>query len=124
MPALFSRASRSASLTTSIATILPRFAWEALTVEEQRTIYADYTAFNQTAGLTIGVPLGLPADATTVRVSNGTTLTAKGPYPDDPLGGYGLLEADCLEAAVAVAARIPAARLGGAVEVRPAAKYW
>jgi hypothetical protein len=56
-----------------------------------------------------------------VRVDNGSTLTTDGPFAEtkEALGGYYLIEADNLDAALEVAARIPAARLGGAVEVRP-----
>jgi hypothetical protein len=59
--------------------------------------------------------------ATTVRVENGQTLLTAGPFVDakEYLGGFYLLEADDLDAATAIAARIPAARMGGAVEVRP-----
>jgi hypothetical protein len=42
----------------------------------------------------------------------------------EPVGGYYVVEADDLDAAIDLAARIPAARLGGAIEVRPSAKYW
>lgn len=38
--------------------------------------------------------------------------------------GYSVYEAESMDAANALAARIPAARLGGAVEIRPAEKYW
>ncbi len=101
-------------------------AWSSLTPEEQKAIYADYAALNKTPGLTPGVPLGLPQDATTVRVENGGTVTSDGPYVDTKgaVGGYLVLEADDLPAAIDVASRIPAARLGGAIEVRPAATYW
>jgi hypothetical protein len=44
--------------------------------------------------------------------------------PKEAIGGYYLLEADDLDAAIELAARIPAARLGGAVEIRPAERYW
>jgi hypothetical protein len=59
--------------------------------------------------------------ATTVRVENGQTLLTAGPFVDakEYLGGFYLVEADDLDAATAIAARIPAARMGGAVEVRP-----
>jgi hypothetical protein len=100
--------------------------WDAMPKEEQTQVYADYAAFNQTPGLTGGPPLGLPADARTVRVKDGTVDTTEGPYlgHDGAVGGFAVLEAEDLEAAIAIAARIPAARLGGAIEVRPAAKYW
>jgi hypothetical protein len=42
----------------------------------------------------------------------------------EAIGGYFLLEADHLDAAIEVAARVPAARLGGAIEIRPVETYW
>jgi hypothetical protein len=62
-----------------------------------------------------------PEMATTVRVQDGKTIITDGPYVEmkEALGGYLLFEADDLDAAIALAARIPAARLGGAVEIRP-----
>ena len=59
--------------------------------------------------------------ATTVRVQDGKTLTTDGPFVaiKEALGGYLVFEADDLDAAIELASRIPAARLGGAVEVRP-----
>lgn len=100
--------------------------WEALSQEEQTQVYADYAALDQTPGVTPGPPLGLPADARTVRVKDGCVDATDGPYlgHDGAVGGFAVVEADDLDAAIALAARIPAARLGGAVEIRPAAKYW
>jgi hypothetical protein len=56
-----------------------------------------------------------------VRVTDGQTVTAGGPFAEagEPLGGYYLIEADHPAAAIELAARIPAARLGGAIEIRP-----
>ena len=56
-----------------------------------------------------------------MRVADGSTLTTDGPFAEtkEGLGGFFLLEADNLDDAIAMAARIPAARMGGAVEVRP-----
>ena len=53
------------------------------------------------------------------------TLTTDGPFVavKEALGGYFLYEADDLDAAIEVAARVPAARLGGAVEVRPIVEW-
>ena len=61
------------------------------------------------------------ATATTVRVDGGETLTTDGPFAEtkEALGGFYLIEADDLDAALEIAARMPAARLGGSVEVRP-----
>lgn len=99
-------------------------AWKALPEAEQKAIYADYAALNQTPGITPGLPLGLPSAARTVRVEDGKPQLTNGIYLAEGVGGYCVLEAENMEAAVAVAARIPAARLGGAVEIRPAEQYW
>ena len=101
-------------------------AWSSLTDDEQRAIYADYAALGEVEGLTPGLPLGLPDQATTVRVDDGRTVTSAGPYVggDGVVGGYFVLEAEDLDAAIAVAGRIPAARHGGGIEVRPVATYW
>ena len=67
-----------------------------------------------------------PADtATTVRFRGGEKLVTDGPFAEtkEALAGYLLFEADDLDAALALAARIPAARLGGAVEVRPIVEW-
>jgi hypothetical protein len=99
---------------------------ETLSEQEYKAIAAEYGAINRTPGVTPGLPLGLPENATTVRVQNGKTLTADGPFVEtkEAIGGYYVLEADDLDAAIELAARIPAARLGGAIEVRPAERYW
>jgi hypothetical protein len=99
----------------------PSAEWDALSEEERGAVYADYQAINQTPGVTPGPRLQPPETATTVRVSDGETLTRDGSFgePNEALGGYLVLEADDLDAAIALAARIPAARMGGAVEVRP-----
>jgi hypothetical protein len=98
----------------------------ALPEAEQQQVYADYQALNSTPGVTPGLPMGLPEDATTVRVADGKTLTTDGPFADtkEAVGGMFTLEADDLDAAIAIAARVPAARLGGALEIRPVATYW
>jgi hypothetical protein len=96
-------------------------AWEGLSNEEKQGVYAAYKALNETPGFTPGVRMDDPQTATTVRVQDGRTLTTDGPFVDvkEALGGYGFLEADDLDAAIEVASRIPAASMGGAVEVRP-----
>jgi len=98
-------------------------AWARLSQEEQKAVYSDYMAINETPGVTPGVQMEEPETATTVRVEDGRTLTTDGPFvaTKEALGGYLFYEADDLDAAIEVAARIPAARLGGAVEVRPIA---
>jgi hypothetical protein len=94
--------------------------------DEQKQIYAEYAEVNKTPGFTGGVPLGLPENATTVRVQDGKTLTTDGPFVElkDAIGGYCVFEADDLDAAIELASRIPPARLGGAIEIRPSETYW
>jgi hypothetical protein len=100
-------------------------AWARLSEDEQKAVYADYQAINQTPGVIPGLGLDDPVTATTVRVEDGKTLTTDGPFVavKEALGGYLVFEADDLDAAIQLAARIPAARLGGAIEVRPVVEY-
>jgi hypothetical protein len=95
--------------------------WEQLSEDEQRAVSGEYMAIMQAPGIGGGAQLQPPSTATTVRVRDGATLTTDGPFPEtkEALGGYYLLEAEDLDAAIELAARIPTARLGGAVEVRP-----
>jgi hypothetical protein len=100
-------------------------AWARLSHEERDAIARDYQALNQTPGVTPGEQLQAPDAATTVRVADGRTLVTDGPFVavKEALGGWLTYEADDLDAAIELAARIPAARLGGAVEVRPIAEW-
>jgi hypothetical protein len=95
--------------------------WERLSQDEQNAIYGDYRAINETTGVSPGVWMEAPEMATTVRVEGGETLATDGPFVavKEALGGYLFFQADDLDAAIELAARIPAARLGGAVEIRP-----
>jgi hypothetical protein len=100
--------------------------WAALSEDEQKQIYADYGAINESPGVSPGLPLGLPENATTVRVEGGKTLTTDGPFVGmkEAVGGFLVFEADNLDSAIELAARVPAARLGGAIEIRPSEAYW
>jgi hypothetical protein len=98
--------------------------WKALPEAEQKKVYADYAQVTQSPGVTPGLPLGLPKASRTVQVRNGQTEVREGTYLTEAPGGYLVLEAENMDAAVALAARIPAARLGGAIEIRPAEQYW
>ncbi len=99
--------------------------WKNLSEAEQGAVYAAYKALNETPGVTPGLGLQPPETATTVRVQDGRTLTTDGPFAEikEAIGGYLLFEADDLDAAIEVAAGIPAASMGGAVEVRPIAEW-
>jgi hypothetical protein len=100
-------------------------AWGRLSPEEQEAIPADYQAINQTAGVTPGQWMQEPEMATTVRLDNGELLTTDGPFVEmkEALGGYLFYEADDLDAAIQLAGRVPAARMGGAVEIRPLVEW-
>jgi hypothetical protein len=95
--------------------------WNNLSTDDQRQVYADYQAINQTPGFTPGQQLDNPETATTVRVQDGRTLTTDGPFAElkEAVGGYCFFEADDLDAAIELAGRFPPARMGGAIEVRP-----
>ncbi|HEY7256545.1 MAG TPA: YciI family protein [Solirubrobacterales bacterium] len=95
--------------------------WDRLPDDDKRRIADDYRAVSSTPGVTPGLWLSPPETATTVRVEDGKTLTTDGPFVEtkEAIGGYLVFEAEDLDAAIELAARIPAARLGGAIEVRP-----
>src|SRR5690349_17832783 len=95
--------------------------WENVPEEEKQRVFADYKALNETPGVTPGLQLQDPETATTVRVQDGKTLTTDGPFVEtkEALAGWLIYEADDLDAAIALAAGIPAARMGGAIEIRP-----
>ena len=99
--------------------------WDQLSEDEQRAVYSDYQAVNETPGVEPGAWMESPEMATTVRVDDGKTLTTDGPFVaiKEALGGYLFFEADDLDAAIELASRIPAARMGGAVEVRPIVEW-
>ena len=100
-------------------------AWERLSEDERNAVFSDYKAITETPGVTSGLQLQEPETATTVRVQDGRTLTTDGPFVaiKEALAGYLVFEADDLDAAIELAARIPAARMGGAIEVRPIAEW-
>src|ERR1700740_1366443 len=100
--------------------------WNALSEDEQQQISKEYGELTSPPGMTPGLPLGVPENATTVRVQGGKTLTTDGPFVGmkEAIGGWFILEADDLDAAIEVAARVPVARFGGAVEIRPSEVYW
>jgi hypothetical protein len=95
--------------------------WDRLSEDELKRIPADYQAVNSTPGVTPGTWLEPPELATTVRVDGDKTLTTDGPFVavKEALGGYLFYDADDLDAAIELASRIPAARMGGAIEIRP-----
>ena len=95
--------------------------WEQLSKQQKGEVYSSYREVSETPGVSPGLQLERPENATTVRVSDGETLITDGPFVEtkEAIGGYLLFETDDLDAAIELAARIPAARMGGAIEVRP-----
>jgi hypothetical protein len=91
---------------------------------EMRRSYTAVDAFNrglmETGEWVFAGGLLPPDTATVVRAQGGKVVTTDGPFAEskEALGGYYLLDAPDLDAAIELAGRIPAARLGGAVEVR------
>ena len=94
---------------------------DALSDAERAAVYAEYSALADDARCVGGAQLQPAETATCVRVVGGRTLMTDGPFADtkEVLGGFCLVEAADLGEVLELAARIPAARLGGAVEVRP-----
>jgi hypothetical protein len=94
---------------------------EALSEAESQSLLGEYMAVGQSPGVLGGDQLQSHETATTVRVHDGEVLTTDGPFADtkEILGGFFLVDVDDLDAALAIAGRIPAARMGGSVEVRP-----
>jgi hypothetical protein len=92
-----------------------------LTPEELSSLSAEYWAIRDIPGVYDGAHLAPVETATTIRADGTGTLSTDGPFADtkEIFAGYYLFEADDIDAALALAARIPAVRLGGAVEVRP-----
>jgi hypothetical protein len=95
--------------------------YERLSADEQDAIVGEFRAISQSPAVIGGDQLQPAETATTVRVEDGEALLTDVPYLDakEHLGGYFLVEADELDEALEIAARIPTARMGGTIEVRP-----
>jgi hypothetical protein len=98
--------------------------WPTMTRADQEHWLGAYKAYMEAmteAGvLRSSSGLKPTSSATTVRVENGKTQVLDGPYADtkEQLGGFHIIEAPDLDAAISWAARSPTA-LHGVVEVRP-----
>ena len=94
---------------------------DTLSADEFKAMLAEYIALRDDPGYIASAELQPIETATTVRVQDGPTLATDGPYADtkEVFGGYYVFVADNLDEAIELAARFPAARLGGAIEVRP-----
>jgi hypothetical protein len=101
--------------------------WSSLTEAERQTIYGEYGKFTQeiiaSGHYITGSELHPVSTATSVRVRDGKQLAVDGPFAEtkEQLGGYYLINAENLDEAIAIAARIPSAKTG-TIEVRPLAE--
>jgi hypothetical protein len=88
---------------------------------EQQKVAAEFEAIRQSPGVLDGNQLQAAGTAATVRMDGGQARVTKGPAVEagNELDGYYIYDAPDLDAATALAARIPVARFGGTVEVRP-----
>jgi hypothetical protein len=95
--------------------------YEGLSAAELEQMTREYLDIAQLPGYIGGAQLQSIETATAVRVEGGDTLITDGPYADtkEVFGGFYLFEAEGLDHVLEIAARCPAARLGGVVEVRP-----
>jgi hypothetical protein len=99
-------------------------AWDKLSEAERGQIYGEYGQFSQqiksSGQYLAGAQLHPTSSATSVRVRDGKRVLTDGPFAEtrEQLGGYYLVDAKDLDEAIALATRIPSARLG-TIEVRP-----
>jgi hypothetical protein len=94
---------------------------EALSEDEYAKARGEYMALSTDPRCVDGGQLQPIETATTVRVQDGRTLTTDGPFAEtkEVFGGYYVFDADNLDEAITLAARVPAAAIGGSVEIRP-----
>jgi hypothetical protein len=99
-------------------------AWDKLSDSEKNTIYSEYGQFGEqikaSGNYVTGSQLQPTSTATSVRIRDGKRLVTDGPFAEtrEQLGGYYLIDANDLDEAIGIAARIPSARMG-TIEVRP-----
>jgi hypothetical protein len=96
-------------------------AYAPLSDDGRKQVSARYWKLREEPGVVGGAGLQGAETATTVRVQGGETLVTDGPFADtkEVFAGYYVIEADDIDAAIAFASKIPAAEMGGAVELRP-----
>jgi hypothetical protein len=96
-------------------------SYESLSPDEFERVMAEYGPITRDPAVRGGAQLQPVHTATTVRVADGEVLTTDGPFAatKEVFGGYYIIEVEDLDQALEFAARIPSARMGGSVEVRP-----
>ena len=95
--------------------------YERVPAEEREAMSSEYFALSRDPRCVGGAQLQPVETATSLRVQDGRSLTTDGPFADtkEVFGGYYVFDVGNLDEALELAGRIPAARLGGVVEVRP-----
>ena len=102
--------------------------WASMPKDDSGKMFAEYSAFTKDLKASgkhkAGEALQPTHTATTVRVRSGKITTTDGPFAEtkEQLGGFYMIEADNLDDAIAIAAKIPSARIGS-IEVRPIMKF-
>ena len=106
--------------------------WERMSPDEAQAARAEevpkwealFSELGPSGALGFGVELAVPSTAKTVRVREGETVVTDGPFAEtkEQIGGLMELEAEDLDAAIAIAARIPVA-LKASVELRPVIEH-
>jgi hypothetical protein len=99
-------------------------AFEALGESDRAKIYADYAELNRDPRVRLRLPPIAPTKATTVQVRDGLVEARVGPHLAEGIGGAFVVDVDDERAAIELVARIPQARLGGAIELRPVETYY
>jgi hypothetical protein len=95
--------------------------WTDISEDQMKSIYGEYMAVSELPNTAGGSQLQ-PADtARSVRVQDGKPIVSDGPFAEtkEVLGGFYIIDAGSSAEAEEIAARIPSARMGGTVEVRP-----
>jgi hypothetical protein len=94
---------------------------DTLSPAELQELSSEYWALREDPAITGGAGLHTPDTATTFRLHDGDPLVTDGPFADtkEYFAGFYLVEAADLDAATEIAARIPAVRFGGVIEIRP-----
>ena len=97
---------------------------DPLDEHERAALSAEYMAFHDDPRVVGGEHLQPAASATTVRLAGGEILLTDGPFADtkEIFGGFFLVDAPDLDSVLELAARVPALRFGGSVEIRPLAE--
>jgi hypothetical protein len=95
--------------------------WAKVPAEDYPKLYEEYGAIAQLPSTKGGAQLQPVDTARSVRVNGGEPIVTDGPFAEtkEVLGGFYLIDAGSQAEAEEIAARIPSARMGGTVEVRP-----